>query len=108
MVTARVPDSGFDSDNTKQATAACPNGKRVVGTGATVESGNGDMVGRVALHQISPVNRREVRGAAAEIGNGTNLRWALTVVAFCAEAPDRDFRDQRPDREITTGSAKRP
>jgi hypothetical protein len=87
MVRARTPDNGFNSDGSKQATAECPNGKRVIGTGATIESGNGDPAGRVALQEIAPVSQGEARGVAAEIAPGTNQRWALMVVAFCAEAP---------------------
>lgn len=88
MVTARAPVSGFNTDGTKQATAECPDGKRAIGTGAALESGNGDLAGRVALQEIAPVSRTEVRGVAARIGTGgPNQRWALVVVAFCAEAP---------------------
>jgi hypothetical protein len=87
MVTARAPLSGFNSDGSKQATAECPTGKRVIGTGATVQSGNGDLAGRIALQEIAPVSQTEVRGFAAEIGQGTNQRWALVVVGFCAEVP---------------------
>jgi hypothetical protein len=87
MVLSRAPENGFSNDRVKSATAVCPGGKRVVGTGATVESGNGDLAGRVALQEIMPTSRNEVRGAAAQIGQGNNLRWALVVVAFCAEAP---------------------
>jgi hypothetical protein len=87
MVRARTPDNGFNSDGSKQATAECPNGRRVIGTGATIESGNGDLAGRVALQEIAPVSQGEARGVAAEIAPGTNQRWALMVVAFCAEAP---------------------
>ncbi|HYH48391.1 MAG TPA: hypothetical protein VEG38_02480 [Acidimicrobiia bacterium] len=87
IVTVRAPETGFDSDNVKQATAQCPNGKRAVGSGATVESGNGDLAGRIALQQISPVGWRDAKGTAAEIGDGTNQRWALVVMAICAETP---------------------
>ena len=85
MVTARSPQGGFNNDNAKSATAVCPAGKRAVGTGAAVESGNGDLAGRVALHEVIPTSRNEVRGTAAEVAEGTNVRWALVVVAFCAE-----------------------
>ena len=87
MVTARVPGDGFNSEGAKRVTAQCPNGKRVVGTGASVE-GDEDVAGRVSLQEIAPVNGagRQVRAVAAEIPPGTNLRWALVVVAFCAQA----------------------
>lgn len=86
-VTARTPGDGFNSDGQKRATAQCPNGKRVIGTGATLE-GDQDITGRVALQEIAPVNgaARQARAVAAEVAPGTNLRWALVVIAYCAEA----------------------
>jgi hypothetical protein len=84
VVTARTPAVGFNSDNSKQATALCPAGKRVVGTGADLETDTGDVAGRVALEQISPVSNREVRAVAAEVGPGSTLRWAVVAIAFCA------------------------
>jgi len=89
MVTARTPDSGYDSDNLKLATAQCPNGKRVVGTGASIEAAAEDVAGRVALQQIVPVNGRQARAVAAELAQGTNQRWALVAVAYCAEVDGR-------------------
>jgi hypothetical protein len=86
MVTARVPGDGFNSEGQKRASAQCPNGKRVVGTGATIEGDDDDLSGRIALAEIAPVNGRMARAQAAEVAPGTNLRWALVVVAFCAEA----------------------
>ena len=84
VVTARTPASGFNSDNSKRATALCPDAKRVVGTGADLEAETGDVAGRVALQQVGPVSAREARAAAAEVGSGTTLRWAVVAVAFCA------------------------
>ncbi len=89
MVTARTPNSGFDSDNLKQATAQCPNGKRVVGTGASIEGDAEDLAGRVALLEIAPVNGRQARAVAAEMAPGTDRRWALIAVAYCAEVDGR-------------------
>lgn len=86
MVTARAPGDGFNSDRQKRVTAQCPSGKRVVGTGASIEGDDDDLTGRIALVEIAPVNGRQARAVAAEVGQGTNLRWALVVVAFCAEA----------------------
>jgi hypothetical protein len=87
MVTARTPNNGFNSEGQKRATAQCPNGKRVVGTGASLE-GPDEIAGRVALAEVAPVNGagRQVRAVAAENAPGTSLPWALVVVAFCAEA----------------------
>lgn len=87
MVIARAPANGFDNGDSKSATATCPAGKRVVGTGATLESGNGDLAGRVALQEIMPTSRSEVRGAASEVGQGAKVRWAIVVVVFCVETP---------------------
>jgi hypothetical protein len=87
MVTVRVPGSGFNSEGLKRATAQCPGGKRVVGTAASIEGDADDLAGRIALQEIAPVNGRQVRGVAAEIAPGTDLRWAVTTIAFCAEAP---------------------
>jgi hypothetical protein len=87
VVTARTPTNGFNSDSPKQVTAECPNGKRVIGTGANLEASNGELDGQVALQEMAPIRRNEARGRAAEISTGSNVRWALVVVAFCAEAP---------------------
>ena len=84
IVTARTPNAGFSADNTKQATALCPAGKRVVGTGADIETDGGGAGGRVALERIAPVSDREARAVAGEVANAGNLRWAVVVVAFCA------------------------
>jgi hypothetical protein len=86
MVTARVPGDGLNSEGRKRVTAQCPNGKRVVGTGSSIEGDDEDLSGRIALQEIAPVNGRQVRAVAAEVAPGTNLRWALVAVAFCAEA----------------------
>ena len=83
VVTARMPANGFNSESPKQVTAQCPNGKRVIGTGATIEGTNGDLDGLVALQEIAPV-RRDARGRAVEVGPGTDVRWAIVVFAFCA------------------------
>ena len=87
MVTARTPTTGFNSESPKQVAAECPNGKRVIGTGANLEASNGELDGQVALQEITPVSRREARAEAAEVSTGSDVRWALVVVAFCAEAP---------------------
>ncbi|HET9771984.1 MAG TPA: hypothetical protein VFS16_13915 [Acidimicrobiia bacterium] len=86
MVTARVPAEGTNSEGRKRVTAQCPTGKRVVGTGASIEGDDDDLSGRIALQEIAPVNGRQARAVANEVAPGTNLRWALVVVAFCAEA----------------------
>jgi hypothetical protein len=87
MVTARLPLSGFNSESPKQAIARCPDGKRVIGTGADIEGDSGDVAGRIALQSILPVSRSEARGVAAEVAPGTNLKWAVVAIAFCATEP---------------------
>jgi hypothetical protein len=84
-VVARVPADGFNSEGLKWVTAQCPNGKRVIGTGGRLEGE--DVAGRVALQELAPMNgsARQARAMAAEVAPGTNLRWALVVVAFCAQ-----------------------
>jgi hypothetical protein len=94
MVTARTPNAGYDSDNLKQATAQCPSGKRVVGTGAGIEGDAEDIAGRVALQQIVPINGRQARAVAAETAPGTNQRWAVVAVAYCAEVDGRTNGDR--------------
>jgi hypothetical protein len=87
IVTARTPVSGLNSEGFKQATAQCRNGQRVVGTAANIEGDAGELAGRIALQAIYPLSQNEARGAAAEVAPGTNLRWALVAVAFCADTP---------------------
>jgi hypothetical protein len=87
MVTARMPSTGFNSESPKQATAQCPDGKRVIGTGSDIEGDAADIAGRIALQGIVPVGRGQARAVAAENSPGTNLRWAVVAVAFCAEEP---------------------
>lgn len=85
IVTVRTPDTGLNSDSPKRAVAQCPNGKRVVGTAAGLEGDEEDIAGRVMLQEIAPVSVRMVRGVGSEVAPGTSIRWAITVVAFCAE-----------------------
>lgn len=87
MVTARTPVSGLNSESPKQATAQCPAGKRVIGTGATLEGDAGELSGRVALQEIVPISSNEARSVAAENAPGTTVKWAVVAVAFCASAP---------------------
>ncbi len=88
VVTVRSPNSGFNSESPKRAVAQCPSGKRVVGTAASIEGDDDDLAGRIALQGIAPDGNRQVRGVAAEVAPGTNVRWAIVTMAFCAEAPN--------------------
>ena len=83
VITARTPTNGFNSESPKQVTAECPNGKRVIGTGANLEATNGDLDGLVALQGVVPVRQDEARARAAEVRD-SEARWALVVFAFCA------------------------
>ena len=95
VVTARTPDSGFNSETPKRAVAQCPNGKRVVGTAASLVGDDEDIAGRVMLQEIAPTGNRQVRGVGAEVAPGTNVRWAIVAVAFCAEAPNGNGNGDR-------------
>jgi hypothetical protein len=86
-MTARTPVSGFNSEGFKQATAQCPNGKRVIGTAASIEGDAGELAGRVVLQAIFPVSQNQARGLAAEVSPGTDLKWAVMAIAFCADMP---------------------
>ena len=99
VVTSRTPDSGFNSETPKRAVAQCPNGKRVVGTAASLVGDDEDIAGRVTLQEIAPTGNRQVRGVAAEVAPGTNVRWAIVAIAFCAEAPNGNG-DRNGDRSF--------
>jgi hypothetical protein len=72
-----------DSSTSKTVTANCPVGKRVLGGGATVAGGRGQVV----LERLEPVqtatNDRFVVGAR-EDGTGYSGNWRLTAYALCA------------------------
>ena len=80
-VTARiVPTSATDSVADKSATANCPAGKKLVGTGSNINGAGG----LVRVYQLSPnatLDSLTVR--AIEQPGGTNLGWSVTALAVC-------------------------
>jgi hypothetical protein len=70
--------SASDSSN-KSVTAACPTGTRLLGTGAELAGGGG----QVAINDIIPgLKAVTVRGM--EDGDGTTVNWSVTAHAICA------------------------
>jgi hypothetical protein len=72
--------SAFDSTNVKGAQATCPSGKKVIGTGAEIESGGG----QVSIFGVEPAERSVV-ARAYEDETGTNANWSIRVYAICAD-----------------------
>jgi hypothetical protein len=72
--------SPSDSSN-KSVTAACPAGKRLLGTGAELAGGGG----QVALNDIIPGSGlQSVTVRALEDEDGTAATWSLTAHAICS------------------------
>lgn len=70
--------------NPKVASAACPAGKNVIGTGGYVTGGNGQVV----LTEILPDTQlTKVRAVAYEDATGYGGNWSVTAVAVCANPP---------------------
>jgi hypothetical protein len=68
----------------KGVTATCPAGKKVVGAGADVTPGNGD----VLIDDIRPnASLTSVRVNAVEDEDGTSTNWFVAAYAICAVAP---------------------
>jgi hypothetical protein len=75
--------SPSSSDSSRSATATCPNGKKVISTGATVANGGADVV----LQLIVPNNNLDwVATNAYEDETGYNGNWQLTAYAVCANS----------------------
>lgn len=73
--------TAFDSTTGKGATATCPSGKRVLGTGWKVTGADG----QVTVEQVVPdAALTQVGAFAREDGTGTALSWSLEVFAVCA------------------------
>ena len=86
LVTARVPATGFNSDNTKTASAPCAAGQKVLGGGAEVERGTlpqSDLAKLFLLYSkpVSGLTGWTAQGVEASTFGET---WALTVYAVCA------------------------
>lgn len=72
--------TSINSSN-KVATATCPTGTKVIGTGAQVSTSD---PGKVVLSSIAPNNTlASVRSAAVELGSGTTNNWYLKSYAIC-------------------------
>jgi hypothetical protein len=76
-----VVKRGRSDSRNKHATARCPAGKRVVGTGGEIV-GNDGQVGITYLRPDPDLRRVHVRGA--EFGQGTAGNWAVRAYAICA------------------------
>ncbi len=75
--------SPTDSATNKSVTAACPTGKKVVGTGHEIVNGKG----QVLLDDVVPSpDLTSVRAEAFEDQDGTTNNWSITVYAVCANA----------------------
>jgi hypothetical protein len=77
----RIEATSASSSRNKHATARCPAGKRVVGTGGEIVGGSG----HVAMQYMIPdpdLTKVHVRGA--EDQDGTNANWAVRAYAICA------------------------
>jgi hypothetical protein len=88
-------------DNT--ATAACPDGKGLLGLGGKFEGGGGQIV----LDAFAPTND-DVTVHGSEDGDGTNARWNVRAYAICADqgaATRSDLDDQtgsQSPKQLTT------
>ena len=77
LVTATSPTNS----TSKGVTATCPTGKRVLGTGADLAGG----LGQVVLDDIAPnAGLTAVTAFGAEDGNGTSNNWTIRAFAVCA------------------------
>ena len=73
-----------DSVDAKAATATCPAGKRVVGAGADVTPGNGE----VLIDEIRPgPGLTSLTVTASENDGGTGAAWYVAAWAICAYPP---------------------
>lgn len=79
----RIEATSLSNSRNKHATARCPAGKRVVGSGGEIVGGNG----QVAMQYMIPdanLTRVHVRGA--EDQDGMSANWAARAYAICATA----------------------
>lgn len=74
--------STSDSSDTKAGSAACPAGRKVIGTGARILGGNGQVV----LDDLTPVpSLNSVTVVAYEDSTGYSGNWSLWAFAVCAD-----------------------
>jgi hypothetical protein len=79
----RVVRTGPSNSRDKHATARCPEGKRVVGTGGEIVGGQGQ-VGFTYVLPEADLTRVHVRGAEDRDGFGGD--WSVRAIAVCATA----------------------
>ncbi|WP_412539985.1 hypothetical protein R8Z50_29790 [Longispora sp. K20-0274] len=77
-----VTTAGASSSANKTATAACPAGKQVIGSGAAVTGG----LGQVVMGTMQP-SSTGTTVIGYEDADGTAATWYLTAYAICATAP---------------------
>jgi hypothetical protein len=75
--------SSLDSTTPKEATATCPAGKLVVGSGADIFFGQIPTGTQTAVRDILP-SATDVQVQAAEIAGGTDSDWSVSAYAICA------------------------
>ena len=99
LVTASSPTTS----SSKGVTATCPTGKRVVGTGADLAGG----LGQVVLDDIAPnAGLTAVTAFGAEDGNGHSGKWTIRAHAICASAPAGLQRVATTSASSSGGSGK--
>lgn len=103
-VTVRVAaTSATNSLTDKAATAVCPTGKKLVGTGANVNSGGG----QVRVYQIEPaVNLNHVTVRAIEQPGGTTAEWSVTAYAVCTSLNLTGLKREIGTSAFTSASPK--
>jgi hypothetical protein len=80
----RSATSALDSNNNKTATATCPLGKQVLGTGAQLNASNGQVV----LDDVRPdAALTSVTARGLEDQDGYSGVWSVTAHAICANRP---------------------
>jgi hypothetical protein len=92
--------SAYNSVSPKSATAACPSGKKVVGTGAeTVQLPRG---GDVVIDEVAPNSTlTAVTAKACEAANGFSGKWLVRAYAMCVDP----FPFLQLERRTATSSA---
>jgi hypothetical protein len=82
-------DSVSNSDSPKSATAPCPPGKLLVGTGADIFGGKSgtspNLLTDIVIDQIQPGATSVTVEAIEE--EPTNANWSVEAIAICATAP---------------------
>jgi len=73
--------SAFDNVNGKSATATCPTGKRVVGSGAEISGA----IGAVVIDDLTPsANLTSVFATGYQVPGTAATTWSITTYALCA------------------------